>query len=279
MHGAGNDFIVVQSDNEQNGWHKMATSVCDRHFGIGADGVLVMLPSKTADFKMRIFNADGTESEACGNGMRCLVEFYLERHGVSAPESEITIETASGMRKARVRKRSGQTTEILAGMGQPGIGRDGTSVKLDERTRDEFIQQMNQTIEVAGHKLSLRLVSIGNPHAVYFTETPVREYPLSTIGPLVESHPLFPYKTNYEVARVVNRGEAEARVWERGCGETLACGSGACAIGVAGIILGYFDNEVKISLPGGILTVAWDRVGEVYLSGPVETVFKGEWPY
>jgi diaminopimelate epimerase len=280
MQGAGNDFVVVQTTDTRRDWAKLAIAVCDRHYGVGADGLLLLLPSRVADFKMRIFNADGSESKACGNGMRCLVKLYLDEHRVNSSESEVSIETPAGIRKARVHLRRGKVTEIQASMGQPRIGHNGTSaqLRLENDKPVDITREMNRTITVAGRDLLLSLVSIGNPHAVHFYDGSIPDFPLSTLGPLVEEHQLFPDETNFEIVRIINRKEVEARVWERGCGETLACGSGACAIGVSGIMLGYFDRKVDVKLPGGTLTVVWDGQGEVFLSGPAVTVFEGEWP-
>jgi diaminopimelate epimerase len=246
---------------------------------VGADGLLLLLPSKVADFKMRLFNADGSESKACGNGMRCLVKLYLDEHPDGKDDYEVTIETLAGIRKARTHHREGRITEIQANMGQPQIGHNGTPARIinDSGKFEDIAGTMNRTIKVNGRELSLSLVTIGNPHVIHFYDDTVADYPLASVGPQVEQHRLFPDETNFEVARIINSGEVEARVWERGCGETFACGTGACAITVAGRLLGYLDSKVRVKLPGGTLTVEWDGKGEVYLGGPAVTVFHGSW--
>jgi diaminopimelate epimerase len=276
MQGAGNDFIVVKTRDVPRDWPTLAVQMCDRHYGIGADGLLLLLPSEVADFKMRLFNADGSESRACGNGMRCLVKYYLEESSNGNPDKTVTIETLSGIRNAKVHYRNGKTTEIQANMGQPSIGHNGTSIQKVIADLD-VIKTMNRTITVDSSKLTLSLVTVGNPHAVHFSNEDIRTYPLSHVGPLVEQHQLFPDETNFEVVCVVNRKKVKARVWERGCGETYACGTGACAIIVAGKLLGYLDDRVEVQLTGGTLAVEWDGKGEVFLGGPASTVFQGNW--
>jgi diaminopimelate epimerase len=279
MQGAGNDFVVVRTKDTRRNWSKLAIEVCDRHYGIGADGLLLLLPSEVADFKMRILNADGSESRACGNGMRCMVKLYLDEKLNESAESEVSIETAAGIRKARIHRRQGKLTEIQASMGQPRIGHNGTPAKVSSKNGKlvDVTKDMNRIIKVNGSDLLLSLVSVGNPHAIHYYKGSISDFPLATLGPKVEQHLLFPDETNFEVVRIINRKEVEARVWERGVGETLACGSGACAISVAGRLLGYFDSKVDVKLPGGTLTVDWDGQGEVFLSGPAVTVFEGNW--
>jgi len=280
MQGAGNDFVLLEGGSDPQDWSKLALAMCDRHFGIGADGLLVLLPSNRADFRMRIFNADGSESKACGNGLRCMVKYFMDSHDGGTRPSEITAETASGTHIARIKQTNGNTAEIQVDMGKPGIGPGGKPVQLvlGESVSPDIISLMSHSIVVIGRELNLSLVSMGNPHAVQIVEEPVASFPLSEIGPLVENHPDFRNKTNFEVINIKSRSLIKARVWERGVGETLACGSGACAIGVAAQLLGYADRRIDVKLPGGVLNVEWDGTGEVFLSGPAETVFKGEWP-
>ncbi len=276
MQGAGNDFTLVETNDMQRDWSPTAIAMCDRHYGIGADGLLLMLPSDTADFRMRIFNADGSEAEACGNGLRCLVKYFVDRGLASSEAQKISVETVAGIRRAETHKVAGKVAKVHTGMGEPGFG---NNVVIGEGRGNivDIKSMLNHSITVDGKELRLSLVSIGNPHAVYFCQHPVSDFPLSQLGPKVEQHKIFPKGVNFEVARVLNRQQIEARVWEKGVGETLACGSGACAITVAARLQGYIDNKVEIKLPGGILEVEWDGVGEVFLSGPAETVFSGEW--
>jgi len=278
MQGAGNDFVVIRTRIENRDWPGLAVEICNRNYGVGADGLLLLLPSKLADFKMRILNADGSESKACGNGMRCLVKLFLDESEEGRKESEVSIETVAGIRRAKIHRRQGKVTEIQASMGEPMVGYNGESVTLcKESNLVDITNDMNRIIKIDGKDLLLHLVTIGNPHAVLFTQDDILDYPLARIGSRVEQHRLFPDETNYEIVKVINRKEVEARVWERGVGETLACGSGACAITVAGRLLGYLDSKVDVKLPGGVLTVEWKGQGEVYLSGPAVTVFSGTW--
>jgi diaminopimelate epimerase len=242
LQGAGNDFVLVEADQKQLDWPRLAIAICQRHFGIGADGLLLLLPSDKADLRMRVFNPDGSEAEACGNGLRCLVRYALEKELVSTNAAEITIETIAGVRQARLHNK-GIETIIQVGMGEPKFSAKEIPVNLDSKVAE-----------------------------------PIMDYPLSQIGPEVENHPIFPQRTNLEVARVLSPKLIEARVWERGVGETLACGSGACAIAVLARLKGHTDSQVDIKLPGGTLSVAWEGKGEVALSGPAEIVFIGEWP-
>ena len=276
MQGAGNDFVVIESKNNSN-WSKLAIEMCDRHYGIGADGLLISAPSKVADFKMRIFNADGSESTVCGNGLRCLVKHYIDGNK-DRNDSEITVETSIGLRTVRVHRRKDKITRILVNMGEPRIGHNGTPAKAVYHGNELDIKSaMNRVIRVNGQKLLLSLVSIGNPHAVHFYNGLIADFPLADFGPKVEQHTLFPDETNFEIARIIDRKQVEVRVWERGVGETLACGSGACAIVAAGNLLGCLDNKVDVILPGGVLKVEWDVDRDIYLSGPAETVFSGVW--
>jgi diaminopimelate epimerase len=276
MQGAGNDFVVIESKNNRD-WSKLAIKMCERHYGIGADGLLISLPSKIADFKMRIFNADGSESAVCGNGLRCLVKHFTDVNN-ERNASEITVETSIGLRTARIHRQKGIVTEIQVNMGEPSIGTDGISVKAVYHGKLlDIMSLMNRTVYIADKKLPLSLVSIGNPHAVHFYDGLITDFPIAKLGLKVEQHKLFPDETNFEVVSIINRQQVEALVWERGVGETLACGSGACAIVVAGNLLGLLDNKVDVILPGGILKVEWHIEDSIYLSGPAETVFSGEW--
>jgi len=279
MQGAGNDFVVIKTKNNLSDWASLAVKMCERHYGIGADGLLISLPSKIADFKMRIFNADGSESAVCGNGLRCLVKNYLE----SNPDqglSDITIETSIGIRTAKVNRRDGKITRIQVNMDRPEIGVDCIPVNEIGKTNIiDITTSMNQVIGIAGRELLLSVISIGNPHAVYFSKSEIHDFPLKIIGSKVETNKMFSHGTNFEVVRIINRKRVEARVWERGVGETKACGSGACAIVVAGSLLGWLDNKVEVNLPGGTLKVNWDINNDynVYLGGPAATIFHGEW--
>jgi len=279
VQGAGNDFILIEAGDLKKGWSRLAVAMCDRHFGIGADGLLLVSPSKVADFKMRVFDPDGSEARACGNGLRCLARYALHKGLVSKKAQEISVETLSGVRRAKLVIVGGKVTKIKVGMGEPRFRAEDIPVAMEKGGNIVDIKSITDyPLIVDGKTLLLDFVSIGNPHAVYFWQHPVSDFPLLQLGPKVEQHRIFPDRVNFEVARVVSRNEIEVRVWERGVGETLACGSGACAVAVVAQLRGYVSRKVDIKLPGGILEIEWDGAGEVFLSGPAEIVFSGEWP-
>jgi diaminopimelate epimerase len=285
VQGAGNDFILVETKDIECDLPQMARTMCDRHFGIGADGLLLLLASDIADFRMRMFNPDGFEAEACGNGLRCLAKYIIDR-GLQAGkfkealtlQNQILIETMAGIRMVKLNK-IGESIKIQVGMGTPKFGAGDIPVVIEsgEGNLVDIKPMLSNSVVIDGKELRLNFVSMGNPHAVYFWQKPVADFPLSQVGPKVEHLAIFPNRVNFEVANVVSRQQIETRVWERGAGETLACGTGACAVAVAAQLYGYTDNEVDIKLPGGILQAEWDKAGEVFLSGPAEIVFTGEW--
>lgn len=280
LESVGNDFILVEAGGQQRDWAQIALAICQRHLGVGADGLLLLMPSTVADFGMQVINSDGSEAEACGNGLRCLVKYVIDKGLTGIGAKEITVETIAGVRKARLIKEAGKVTKIQVGMGQPEFNASNIPVVVESGKGDLVDIKLiaNYPLTVEGRELSLSFVSMGNPHAIYFWGHPLSDFPLSLLGPVVEKHKLFPNRVNFEVASVISRNEIEVRVWERGVGETLGCGSGACAVAVCAQLLGYTGSKVDIKLPGGILEVEWDRVGEVLLSGPAEIVFSGEWP-
>jgi len=280
MQGAGNDFVVIKTDDTRRDWSKMTIAMCDRHRGIGADSVLLLLPSAKADFGMRTFDADGSEAETCGNGIRCIARYVLEKGLISTSAKEVTIETLTRIVTVRFEIENGRVAEFWANMGRPAFGAE----KIPATVRPgvggvvDIKSMLSYRVNVDGLDLALNLVSMGNPHAVHFSREPVAAFPLSRIGPKVENLPAFPKRMNFEVARVLSPRQLEARVWERGVGETEACGSGACAITVASKTLGYTEGRVAIQLPGGTLDVEWNGNGEVILGGPAVTIFEGKWP-
>ena len=274
MHGAGNDFILIETSDENRDWSRIAMAMCNRHFGVGGDGLLVLSPSDKADLRMREFNSDGSEAEACGNGLRCVVKYAAQNGLISAGTRQILVETTAGIRQAKLYR-----ARIQVSMGEPRFGVKDIPVMI-EPSRGEAVDItpiLDYPLTIDGKELLLNFVSMGNPHAVCFWQHPVADFPLSQLGPEVERHRIFPNRVNFEVAKVISRQRIEARVWERGVGETLACGSGACAVTVAAQLHGYIGNRVDIKLPGGILSVEWDGTGEVLLSGQAEVVFTGEW--
>lgn len=280
LQSSGNDFILVEAGNLQRDWSKMARLMCQRRFGIGADGLLLLMPSKIADFGMRVFNTDGSEAEACGNGLRCLVEYIIEQGLVNTGADKLNVETIDGIRKARLIKQAEKVIKIQVSMGIPEFDAHKIPVAVEEGIGNLVDIKLitDYPIIIEGVELLLSFVSMGNPHAINFQKQTISEFPLSRLGPLIGKYKLFPKRVNFEVANIINRKQIDVRVWERGVGETLACGSGACAVAVVAQLLGYVDNPVNIKLPGDTLEVEWDKVGEVLLSGPAEIIFTGEWP-
>ncbi len=279
LHGAGNDYVLVDGRGLDHDWPSLARAMSDRHFGVGADGLLVVAPSQLAPVRMRMFNPDGSEAEMCGNGIRCFAKYVLERGVVAADEGGLTIETGAGLRRVEPVWEEGRMTGARVNMGTPRLRPSEVPVKLPEQKGRDGAEEMvlDYPLEVDGKHLKLTFVSMGNPHAVAFIQEPVEEFPLHRIGPLVERHPMFPKRTNVEIVNMLGGDKLQVRVWERGVGETLACGTGACAVSVAGWFKGRTERKVELQLAGGTLRVEWDGQGEVFLSGPAVEVFEGEW--
>jgi diaminopimelate epimerase len=278
MHGTGNDFVVVEAaahDVTDAEWAALARRVCDRHFGVGADGLILVLESPLADFGMRIFNPDGSEPEMCGNGIRCFVKYCLDRGLIDrdAANGPLTVETGAGILEAHATRNTiGDVTHVRVSMGAPSLRPIDVGVHIEQPA-----PVLDLPVEAAGERIGVTLVSMGNPHAVSFLEDTPDAYELDRIGPAMEHHPLFANRTNFEVVRVRDRAHLDMRVWERGAGLTLACGTGACAAVVASRLHGYVDDDVEVRLPGGPLRIEWDGAGPVYLSGPATFVFASEW--
>jgi diaminopimelate epimerase len=275
MHGAANDFVVVDARNIKKDWPKLAIGVCNRHLGIGCDSLIILLPSSKADVGMRTFDTDGSESETCGNGIRCVARYALEKEFIAQDAESITIETVSDVNRVTFERKNGRIVKFWANMGKPRLSAAQIPVTLKTNGSGELIVHH---VKVDHTELTLNLVSMGNPHAVHFLEGPVSDFPMSKIGPLVENLSIFPNRMNFEVARVLDNKNVEARVWERGVGETMACGSGTCAITVASKLRGFTGSKVDIHLPGGVLNASFNGTGEVVVGGPAEIVYEGKWP-
>ena len=272
MHGCGNDFVVAAPERLDADWAAVARAICDRHTGVGADGLILVQPSQTADRRMSIYNADGSNGQMCGNGIRCFVKFVHDR-GIVSAEGGLSVETDVGVLDAQPQfDAAGRVTRVRVAMGAPAFAPADLGVQLEQPS-----PVLDLPLAAADEELSLTLVSMGNPHAVHFIDGAPGDYDLATVGPAVERHPLFSQRTNFEVVRVLDRSTLEMRVWERGVGETQACGSGACAVAVASRLHGRVDDTVEVRLPGGSLTIEWDGDGVVYLEGPVAFVFESRW--
>ncbi len=271
LQATGNDFILIDARGFERDWSSLAGAMCDRRFGVGSDGLILMLPSEVADLRMRMFNPDGSEAEACGNGLRCFARYATEMAIVSS--RELRIETLGGVRAVSLLEDG----TVQVSMGAPVFARARIPMVVNgvETNADEPV--VDFPLAISGEEILVDCVSMGNPHAVCFLDEPVEGFRLSEFGPRVEHHRAFPNRANFEVVDASQRGHLEMRVWERGVGETLSCGSGACAVAVVSIRKGLCKSPVDIKLPGGVLSVSWNGEGEVLLSGPAEIVFTGDW--
>ena len=278
MEGAGNDYVYVDARSQEQDWPELSRRMSDRHFGVGSDGLILIANSDVADLKMVMFNADGSQGEMCGNGIRCFAKYAIERD-IATPSSDwLTVETLAGLRTVTPTYDGSRITGARVAMGAPILTPGEVPVDLPAG-HPELVEGpvLGYPFSMEGFDLPLSFVSMGNPHAVTFIEQPVADFPLHTVGPKVEHHPIFPRRVNFEIVNVDSPGKLTARVWERGSGETLACGTGACAIAVAARLSGHCGDEVDIMLPGGTLRIQWDGRGEVMMEGPATEVFTGEW--
>lgn len=269
MHGCGNDFIMLNgfSQNLPQDMGRLAVQLCDRHFGIGADGILALYPTAAADFEMRLFQPDGSEAEMCGNGIRCAALFARQQQIVS--HDDLTVQTLAGLIKPSISPNGAQ---VRVDMGQPRL----TPAEIPCLLENSAGRLLNQPLEVQGREFKFCAVSMGNPHAVIFLDGAPQNMAVEKYGPLLEHNAIFPARANIEFAQVIDEHNIEVRVWERGVGETLACGTGACATAVAALLTERAASPVNIKLPGGSLQIEWQPGGSVYMSGPARTVYQGE---
>jgi len=269
MHGAGNDYIYVNAMQEQVlNPSEIAKRISDRHFGIGSDGLVLIMTSECADFRMRMFNSDGSESEMCGNASRCIGKYVFD-NGLTDKHS-VTLETKAGIKVLDLTVIDGKVSTVRVDMGEPIL--EPVNIPMDF-PGDYAIQV---PVTVRGKEYLLNGVSMGNPHAVIFTEG-IESLNLPTIGPEFEHNELFPKRTNTEFVEVIDNEHVSMRVWERGAGETLACGTGACAVLVAGVLSGHLHRKAQVDLLGGTLQIEWNAENNhVYMTGDAVTVFEGE---
>jgi len=270
-HGTGNDFVMVEDlDDEVRLTSSLVVAACDRRRGIGADGVIRIAPADQADFFMDYYNADGEAVEMCGNGIRCLAKYVYDRGLTSS--AEIAVLTRAGVKRLAIQADDGVATSITVDMGPPSFERKAIPMTGEPQAR--FVRQ---PLDVGGRTFTATALSMGNPHCVLFLDPSddLSTLAVDRLGPMVEERPEFPGRTNVEFVRVVD-GEIQVRVWERGSGETMACGTGACAALVASSAAGLTGREADVRFPGGILRVAWQEEGNVFLTGPAVCVFEGE---
>jgi diaminopimelate epimerase len=276
MHGAGNDYVYVNCFDEPMPADPaaLARRVSDRHFGIGGDGLILVCPSQAADARMRMFNADGSESEMCGNGVRCVAK-YVYDHGIVRNKT-LRIETGNGILPIELEIVGDKVRRARVNMGQPILEPARIPTTLPGSPNFAGNPVANVELEVSGRRLQVTCVSMGNPHCITFVDEPTDPWVLS-VGPMIENDPHFPNRVNAEFVQVLSPGEVRMRVWERGSGETLACGTGACAVCVAGSLTGRTHRKILAHLPGGDLDLEWAADNHVYLTGEAVEVFHGDW--
>lgn len=270
MHGTGNDYIFVNCFEELvQDPEETARQMSRPHFGVGSDGLVLIERSETADFAMRIFNADGSEAEMCGNAVRCVGKYVYDR-GMTE-KTELTLETRAGIRQMRLMADQGRVSRVTVDMGTPELGAKNIPVDLPVEV------VLGHRVNLLGQAWNISCVNMGNPHCVIFVQEP-ETFDVAGVGSAFEHHPMFPQRTNVEFVKVVRRDLLKMRVWERGSGETLACGTGACAALVAAVMGGLSDRTVQMQLLGGNLELSWNAEdNHVYQTGPAEYVFDGEW--
>ena len=269
MHGCGNDYVYVDCTNEMiENPSEVSKYVSDRHFGIGSDGLILICSSETADFRMAMYNADGSEGAMCGNGIRCVAKYVYDK-GLT-DKKNISIETKRGIKELELTVEDGKVSLVKVNMGAPILKAKDIPVDVDTE------KCIDSDINVDGKDYKITCVSMGNPHAVTFIDEDVKTFPIEKIGPKFENHPMFPDRVNTEFVQVLNRHEVNMRVWERGSGETLACGTGTCATVVACVLNGLTDDEVTVHLLGGDLFIKYDRENDtVWMTGPAVIAFEG----
>ena len=270
LHGIGNDYLFINCFEEEVAEPAaLSRAMSNRHFGAGADGIILILRSEVADFKMRIFNADGSEAEMCGNGLRCFSKYVFD-HGLTE-RTGLAVETGAGILTVDLFTEGGRVSSVKVDMGPP---------RLDAREIPTILEGetiVDREVRVAGRDYRITLVSMGNPHCVIYVPNTM-EYPVTERGPILEESSLFPRRANIEFVEVMNRTEVRQRTWERGSGETLACGTGAAAVCVAGVLTGRTDRKLTVHLLGGELELEWVEGGNVFKTGPAREVYQGIWP-
>jgi len=276
MHGIGNDYVYVNCfDEKVEDPARLAPLVSDRHTGIGGDGLILIMPSQKADVRMRMFNADGLEGEMCGNGIRCVAKYAYDR-GLSR-KNPMRIETGRGILSLDLKLKDDKVDQVTVNMAEPILELGKIPVDRERVVKGSREYEYRISIAQGNELLDALFVSMGNPHVVFFTAD-VKKVELEKLGPIVERHSAFPKRINAHWAQVHSRNEVTMRTWERGSGITLACGTGACAVGVAGVLRGRTDRKILVHLPGGDLTIEWrESDNNVYMTGPATEVFSGDW--
>ena len=271
MHGLGNDFALIDARCLfETDWNALAPRMCERHTGIGADGLLLLLPSETADVRMRIVNADGSEAEMCGNGIRCFAKYAYERGAIEAGRTNFSVETGAGVMRPTVLTDKGVVTAVRVDMGKPFLEADDVPARCAKAVVDRPLLLPN------GEIVRVTSLRLGVPHTIIFVNDALSA-PVERLGPMVERDPFYPQGTNVNFVSRLDENTYRIRTWERGCGPTLACGTGACSAAVAGILNGDPRQVKRLLLPLGELTIDWAKDEHVYMTGPAAEVYTGEW--
>ncbi|MCI9177719.1 MAG: diaminopimelate epimerase [Clostridia bacterium] len=270
MQGLGNDYVYLDctKEKEPKKPEQLARMISNRNFGVGSDGLILICESSIADLKMRMFNSDGSEAQMCGNGIRCVAKLVYELGLIKS--HTVQIETIAGIKELRLNLAGGKVRTVTVDMGEPILTPEEIPIEINKK-ENSVVQ-----IQIKQKEFNATCVSMGNPHAVIFVDN-VEKFEVEKYGSILETHPIFPQKANIEFAQIIDRKTIKMRVWERGAGETLACGTGACATLVAAVLNEKTDQKVRIELLGGNLEIEWKEDNHIYMTGPAVTVFKGEW--
>ena len=271
LHGAGNDYVFINAIGLHKDWSALSVEISNRNKGIGSDGLILLLKSNVADIKMTMFNADGSEGKMCGNGIRCLVKFAIDEGVIPQNTNLVTVETLSGILSVKPIFENNLMVKASVKMGSPILNPIDIPVKINS---SNFVS--NYPLKVNEYNLNLSFVSMGNPHAIAILKEPIEDVPLHIIGPILETNSIFPDRINFEIVNIISENYVKLRVWERGSGLTMACGTGACATVVSLNLQNLVNNSVEVELPGGNLNITWPGNGPVIMEGPVKTVFEGQ---
>lgn len=276
LHGCGNDYIAIDGRGIDRDWSALTAQMSRPAFGVGSDGIVLLLESKTAQVRMRVFNPDGSEAEMSGNGIRLFAKFVIDRQYATPHNGALTVETLDGIRTVWPTIEQGKVTSARVAMGKATF--TASDIPVNTAQLGNLPEIIAHPVEIAGHTLSLTCLSIGNPHAVAVMQQPVEDFPLAKVGPAVENHPIFPNRINFEIVNVTSGNRLRARIFERGAGETLSSGTGSTASAFAARRLGLLDgDQADVVVDGGILRISWNEHDEAFLDGPAVEVFSGTW--
>lgn len=276
LHGAGNDYIAIDGRGINRDWGTLSAQMSRPHFGVGSDGIVLVQESDRAQIRMRVFNPDGSEAEMSGNGVRLFSKFVIDRKIALPGEDGLVVETGGGIRTVWPTMEGEKMVSARVAMGVPTFV--PAEIPVDASKLSGEGRVFDHPLDIGGTTLRVTCLAVGNPHAVVFPDIPVEEFPLNELGPMVEKHPLFPNRINFEIVNLIDRSTIRARIFERGAGETLSSGTGSTAAASAARAHGLVGDRVDVLVDGGTLTISWDESGQAFLEGPTVEVFEGEWP-